>query len=118
MSKKMLIVDDEPIIREILRETFEACDFVVHEAENGRKAFQLIQEISYDCVLSDVRMPGGDGVELAKNIFQIAEKKPKLFLITGHAEGVAELVKDCGVIKVFDKPFNFRELMTQVCESF
>ena len=114
MKKKILIVDDEPQIREIFKEVFETADYNVHEAKNGREAFRLTQEILYDIVLSDVRMPGGDGLELAKNIHELSGPKPKVFLITGCSDSLLENAKEWGVIKVFDKPFDFKEVLKQV----
>ena len=114
MQKKILIVDDEPMIREIFREAFEMNGFFVEEAENGREALKILQDVFYDCVLSDVRMPGGDGVELAKNIHHISGPKPKMFLVTGYTDMNTQNLKEWGVVKVFDKPFNFEEILDQV----
>lgn len=114
MQKKILIVDDEPMIREIFRDAFEMIGFFVEEAENGREAFKILQGISYDCVLSDVRMPGGDGVELVKNVHQMSGPKPKIFLVTGYMDMNTQNLKEWGVIKIFDKPFNFQDIMEQV----
>jgi two-component system response regulator ResD len=117
MQKKILIVDDEPMIREILKEAFEIAKFTVHEAKNGREAFKLVQEIQYNCVLSDVRMPGGDGIELAKNICELIGPKPKVFLVTGFIDMTTLKAKEWGVIKIFEKPFDFRDILEQICDS-
>lgn len=114
MPKKILIVDDEPMIREIFKEAFEAIGFVVYEAQNGREAFRLIQQNPCDCVLSDVRMPGGDGVELAKNIHHLAGPKPKIFLVTGFSDLNTQKATEWGVEKVFDKPFDFKDVLDQI----
>lgn len=117
MPKKILIVDDEPMIREIFREAFEAAGFVVHEAQNGREAFSSIISEQYDCVLSDVRMPGGDGMELAKNIHQIPGRKPKVFLVTGFSDGNIQQALDWGVQEIFDKPFDFKKVLDCIRQS-
>lgn len=117
MSKNILIVDDEPMIREIFKEAFEAIGFVVDEAQNGREAFQKICGSTYDCVLSDVRMPGGDGMELAKNIHGLPGLKPNVFLVTGFSDMSVQKAKEWGVLKIFDKPFNFKDVIEQVSQS-
>jgi len=111
MRKKILIVDDEPMIREIFKEAFEAIGFFVLEAKNGREAFNLVSKEMFDCVLSDVRMPGGDGIELAKNISQITGPKPKVFLVTGFSDDMTRQAIQWGVDRIFDKPFNFKEVL-------
>jgi len=117
MKKKILIVDDEVMIREIFREAFEAIGFVVHEASNGKNAFSKIQEIPFDCVLSDVRMPGGDGIELARNIHSLSGPKPKVFLVTGFSDLSTQKATEWGVIKIFDKPFNFKSILDEIENS-
>jgi len=111
MLKKILIVDDEPMIREIFKEAFEMIGFSVKEAQNGREAFNLVSTETFDCVLSDVRMPGGDGIELAKNISQIAGPKPKVFLVTGFSDDTTRQAIQWGVDRIFDKPFDFKEVL-------
>lgn len=117
MQKKILIVDDEPMIREIFREAFEVIGFIAHEAQNGREAFRCISSESYDCVLSDVRMPGGDGIELAKNIFQSPGPKPKIFLVTGFSDGNTQQALEWGVERIFDKPFDFKDVLDCIHKS-
>lgn len=117
MQKKMLVVDDEPVLREIIKEAFESAHFVVDEAENGREAFLLIQQKAYDCVLSDVRMPGGDGIELAKNIYVLPDPKPKVFLVTGFSDLTTQDAKKWGVLEIFDKPFDFKDLLLKIKDA-
>ena len=117
MPKKILIVDDEPMIREIFKEAFEAAGFVVHEAQNGREAFRFVTSDSYDCVLSDVRMPGGDGIELAKSIHQMPGRKPKVFLVTGYSDGNIQQAIEYGVERIFDKPFDFKDVLDCIRKS-
>ena len=117
MKKRILIVDDEPMLREIFREAFEMVGFYVDEATNGREALSMIQASKYDCVLSDVRMPGGDGIELVKNLHGLSGPKPKLFLVTGFTDIETQNLKEWGVLSVFDKPFDFRIIIEQVTAS-
>jgi two-component system response regulator PilR (NtrC family) len=117
MQKKILIVDDEPMIRDIFRDAFEMKGFIVDEAETGREAFEIIQNTKYHCVLSDIRMPGGDGIDLAKRVHQMTGPKPKMFLVTGYTDMNIKSLRNWGVLAIFDKPFNFREILDVVGSS-
>lgn len=68
---KMLIVDDEPVICQGLHYTIDWADYgveVVAEAYDGNEALQLVQEHEIDLVLTDIRMEGMDGLQLAKEL--------------------------------------------------
>ncbi|MFN8790315.1 MAG: response regulator [Bdellovibrionales bacterium] len=114
MTKTILIVDDEPVLREILRDYFEAHHFKVFEAENGRQALQVVQDKPIECVLSDIRMPKGSGIELAEKLHKMPSPKPKLILMTGYSDVSAEQAQKLGVIKVLSKPFEPAVLLEEV----
>jgi len=65
---KVLIVDDEQSIRYVLREILEDEKYEVADASNGHEAFELLQNEAFDVVLSDVKMPKMDGIELLEKI--------------------------------------------------
>src|SRR6266700_1345454 len=65
---KILLVDDEPALRELLRATFEGADVSVDEAESGLEAEARIRRRRPDVIVLDLRMPGMDGVELCKRL--------------------------------------------------
>ena len=67
-QKVILCVDDEVDILELFRDEFLDLGFKVLEASNGADAFDIFRTNHVDCVVSDIRMPGGDGVSLVKNI--------------------------------------------------
>lgn len=117
MQRKILIVDDEPMIRELLRDAFESIGFLVFEAENGKEAIRLVHEYTFECVLSDLRMPGGDGIELADDIHKLSGQKPKVFLMTGYSDVTLQQAQSLGVLKIFDKPFNFTEVLGVVSHA-
>ena len=117
MNKKILVVDDEPMLREILKDFLELGSYQVEEAHSGQEAFKMISDSNYDCVISDVRMPNGDGTELAKKIFQMHGPKPKVFLATGFSDISEEQARSIGVVKVLQKPFDYDELLTAVRQA-
>jgi CheY-like chemotaxis protein len=68
MTNKILIVDDNPVTRELIREVLEAPDLQVLEAANGEEALMKISEIMPDLVLLDIRMPGLSGFDVLRKI--------------------------------------------------
>ena len=69
MSKVILVVDDEPIIRTSVREILEEHGYAVKEAGNVHEALQLLEEDGIAAVLTDIEMPGGlNGLDLARMI--------------------------------------------------
>ena len=114
MNKKILVVDDEPMLCEILKDFLELDNYEVDEADGGNVAYQMICKSNYDCVISDVRMPNGDGTDLAKKIFEMTGPKPKVFLTTGFSEISEEQAAAIGVVKVLQKPFVYDQLLSSV----
>ena len=66
--KHILVVDDEPDIREALELYLSHMDYEVHAAENGERALDILRLEAPEIVLSDIKMPGMDGVELLQEI--------------------------------------------------
>lgn len=114
MGKRILVVDDEPMLCEILKDFLEMDHYQVDQASGGRQAFEMICKSHYDCVISDVRMPNGDGTELAQKIFAMAAPRPKVFLTTGFSEISDEQAEAIGVVKVLQKPFVYEQLLSSV----
>ena len=81
---KILVVDDDPILRKVLVRALEPLGAVV-EARNGQEALDLFQEVQPDLVLSDVHMPGMDGLALTERLKALDRFLPVL-LITGDGE--------------------------------
>ncbi len=85
MAMKVLLVDDEEGIRKVLGISLADMGFEVHTAEDGRVAMQKVKPLLPDIVLTDIRMPGMDGIELLKSI---KEDFPyiEVIMITGHGD--------------------------------
>ncbi len=114
MTKRILIVDDEDEIREMLRDFFELEMFNVVEAKNGKDALELVKSQPFDCVVSDVRMPGGGGAELAQGILNLNCKRPPIIFMTGYSDITESTALSLGVVKVIEKPFIPEELIKTV----
>jgi len=87
MSLRVLIVDDEPPARELLRAILAETDGfeIAGEAENGQRALQLCGTLQPDIVLLDVRMPGIDGLEVARHL-AVLEAPPAVIFVTAFDE--------------------------------
>ncbi len=109
-GKTLLIVEDEPDLRAPLVEEFESLGCTVREATNGRDAFTIIQSERIDAVISDVRMPGGDGVELLRNIKSLHYAFPVVMLITGFSDLSKEDAYHLGAEAILSKPFDLDDI--------
>lgn len=108
--KQVLIVDDNKDIVEIIEDEFLEKNVIILKANNGHDAFQIIKNNSIDFVISDIRMPDGDGIELLKNINLLQENRPKLVFMTGFSEyDKSEAMKN-GCYAFLKKPLNWEEL--------
>ena len=112
----ILVVDDEPNIRELLSRYLESEFYVVDVAEDGREAWQKVQNKKYDCTFLDLRMPGMSGQDLFQLIQGIGERPPsKVVIITGDtmSPDTADFIAHTGN-PVVTKPFSLEELLQTV----
>ena len=102
---RLLVVDDEDFVRELLRDILEGEHCEVYVAESGSEALSLFCETEFDGVFTDVGMPGMSGWELAREIRQINQRIP-IAVVTGWGEAVGSTEqKAAGVNWVVAKPF-------------
>ena len=114
-SKRILVVDDDKAIRDILSDVLSFMGFTVAVARSGNEGLDLFLKDPFDLVVTDLRMPGMDGWDLA---FHIKSKTPNtpVVLITGHQkEEVMESDKGDRVDSVMFKPFRLKEMQKTVC---
>ncbi len=111
---KILIVDDEPALRKAMIFDFKRKGFQVYEASNGRQAYDIVFREKVDIVLSDVRMPDGDGVELLERIKGNETASSVVMFITGFADLTWAEAYNKGAEAIFSKPFDRKALMAKV----
>ena len=110
---RVLLVDDQPEVRRVVRRHLVRARYVVVEAWNGRIAIDLAREASFDLVISDVRMPDMSGLEL---LSALQEHDPDLpvVLASGSLDPQAlREARELGAFAFLDKPFAF-ETMREV----
>jgi DNA-binding NtrC family response regulator len=107
--RRLLIVDDEPLILEVLSEHFKA-DYDVETALNGADALGAILRERPDVVMLDINMPRMNGVEVLKDIKQIDESIAVIMVTANEQVQMAADALKNGAFGYVPKPFDFRYL--------
>lgn len=119
--KKILIVDDDPIIRDLLvqiLEPFEEKNVEILIAENGLAALNVIREKLPELIFLDVMMPKMNGFEVCQKLKNESLKKiPYIIMLTAKVqEADKEKAKASGADLYITKPFNINDLLNKVSE--
>lgn len=113
----VLVVDDEGAIRYSISKTLQRVGYQVHAAASGEEALQMMEQYTYDVVLTDIRMPGLSGVEL---LARIKERAPDVvvILLTGYAslETAIESLR-LGAHDYLVKPSSSQDIRNSVAEG-
>jgi len=83
IGKRILLVEDERVARELIRDLLKQNDHIVVEANNGAEAYSLFTKGHFDLVMTDYIMPFVNGDELATRIKQVSPKQP-ILMVTAH----------------------------------
>jgi DNA-binding response OmpR family regulator len=112
-AELVLVVDDEPTVREVVSRYLELGGYRVAVAEDGPTALELAAELVPDLVVLDLMLPGMDGLEVCRRLRDISQV-PILLLTARSAEGDRVVGLDLGADDYVVKPFSPRELMARV----
>lgn len=115
-SKRILIVDDEQGIRESLKEYLELEGFYTQVASCGEEALVLLRDSHFDLIISDIRMPHGDGKFLLRNLKEMDPQSPPLIFMSGFTDLSIEDAYNLGARGIVPKPFQFQELQNKIDE--
>ncbi len=115
---KILIVDDELIIRTTLREILEYENYEVEEVEDAKKALEIIEKQEFKVILSDIKMPGMNGIEFLEELQKKGNDTP-VIMITGHGDidTAVEALKK-GAFDFIQKPLDLNRLLISVRHAF
>ena len=103
---KVLVVDDEPEVRQVLHEFLSSRGYDVSVAAGGADAVALVEAIRPDLILLDVAMPDMDGVETLRRIVEIEPGIP-VIMVTANADiGVTSKLLALGAVDYVPKPFD------------
>jgi two-component system cell cycle response regulator CpdR len=114
---RILLAEDDTSMREYLKRALERTGYDVDAAESGVSAVPLLETNTYDLLLTDIVMPGMDGIELAQEAAKIAPNMRVMF-ITGFAAVALKNNKTPPNAKVLSKPFHLRDLVLEVDRMF
>lgn len=115
----LLVVDDDANIRQIMRLLLEAAGYRVLCADDGKEAMKLLAAQPFDLVLTDMLMPGSDGLELLSAIKKSRSTTRVLVMSGGGMIGVGDylkVAKKLGAHGVLEKPFTSEVLLTTVAD--
>jgi len=113
MSAKILVVDDEPQIRRMMRATLTSSGYQVDEAKTGEEALEKLRSYQPDLVLLDLNMPGMGGLEACRTMREGSDV-PIVILTVRNAEKEKVEALDAGADDYVSKPFGMQELMARI----
>jgi DNA-binding NtrC family response regulator len=118
MTKNILVVDDEQIIRESLSYILNKENYNVDEAENGKSAYDMLLETNYDLVITDLEMPEMKGTELLEKIRDLSSQTATIVVTAYGSLETAISALRTGASDYILKPVEFDELLIKVKKLF
>jgi len=112
-AKQLLVVDDDPNVREILVQRLRQRNFVVEAAENGDAALGLLALRDFDFVLLDLMMPSMGGPSVLRAI-QALPNKPRVIVISAMAAVWKNHSEDAQGVDILEKPVDFPRLLALI----
>ena len=110
---KVLIVDDEILIRNVIKEYLKNECIEYDEADNGNRAIELVECNNYDCIIMDIMMPKMDGFSAVKEIKNVSDAK--IIMLSARADEFDKLTGfDLGIDDYVTKPFSPKELIARI----
>jgi excisionase family DNA binding protein len=107
---RILVVDDEPAVRTLVAKTLEACDYDVETAEDGPSALERMKTASYDLLITDLKMPGMDGLSVVREVRRQSDLP--IVILTGFStEASAIEALNMGVAGYITKPFRLQKVL-------
>lgn len=112
--RQVLVIDDEPDIREGLAEMLESSGYRVTIAANGREGLRLYKEGRFDLVITDIIMPDQEGIETIRAIRKQGGDA-KIIAMSGGGLvdplGYLSMARKLGADRIFEKPLDFEDLL-------
>jgi len=122
MHKKLLIVDDDLLFRQMLVEILETQGYKITDAENGEEGVQTFVKFHPDLVITDIRMPKKNGLQMAQEILRYSPNTPIIFIsgwfdIDGnYTENKSFFGQESFCIHFLKKPFRVPQLLKLISE--
>jgi Response regulators consisting of a CheY-like receiver domain and a winged-helix DNA-binding domain len=111
---KVLIIEDEPNMRQVIQESLQKEKFIVEEAEDYNSALNKINDYDYDCILLDIMLPGGSGLDILEELKKL--HRADSVLIISAKDSLDDKVRglELGADDYLTKPFHLAELNARI----
>ena len=116
-NKKILLVDDEPGLLELLKVGLEDFNFFVFCATNGSEALAILKKNPVDCLITDIKMPVMSGLELVTTV-RVNQPNLPVFFITAYQDLPKEVLANLQPKAIIFKPFDIEEAALLVNNYF
>jgi two-component system KDP operon response regulator KdpE len=113
VKSNILVVDDEPQITRVLKTTLSGHGYGVRTAADGEEALQIMKDWSPDLIMTDLRMPNMDGLELCRRV-RAQSRTPIIVLSVKGEEAIKVEALDAGADDYITKPFSVNELLARI----
>ena len=114
MSRKVYVIDDDAAMRDSLDFLLDSAGFNVTLFETAQQFLEALPALAFGCVISDVRMPGIDGIELLKRLRTLNSRFP-IVVMTGHGDvPLAVEAMKLGAMDFLEKPFEDERLIAMI----
>jgi excisionase family DNA binding protein len=115
--RRILVVDDESSIRDLLTKTLALADYDVDTAADGRSALERLRLYPYDLLIADLKMPGIDGLTVIREAKRLNTNLP-VIIITGYStESAAIDAVNLGVAGYLTKPFKVSQVLSNAAKA-
>lgn len=111
---KILLVEDEPSLQELIKDALERERYVVEHASTYQSALRKIEDYEYDCILLDIMLPDGNGLSILEALKKM--QKPDNVIIISAKDALEDKVEglDMGADDYLPKPFHLSELVARI----
>lgn len=115
-ATKILIVDDEDNVREVISYVLEEKGFITDEAKDGKDALKKISRIKPDAIILDIGMPGMDGLQACRRLRENPRTQNIPIIFLSAQECAAEFIRDMpgAAIEYIEKPFDLAHLLKRI----
>jgi CheY-like chemotaxis protein len=111
---RVLVIDDEPSLRSLLIDMLDACGYATDAAPDGASGLALFREHRYEAVLTDLLMPGMNGLQVATAL-RALDPEVQIIMLTGSAPALSvDLAREAGVNTLLHKPIALSDLKSAI----
>ena len=114
MKNRVLIVDDEEILLDLYEQNLEKFGYLVERAESGNEAIEKLSNMDFNLVLSDIKMPNGDGKDVLNHVRNKLNLEIPVIMLTKYTNGTSKKFMGLGADTILFKPISMDDLMNTI----